>query len=365
MSAVDTRTTSGVFIRPVWRPAPWRGELAIALVLAVVPVIGLLCLTAKLGDRELAENAKPASNPVVARPARRPASVGALALAALSAPHPQQGKAQKGEADGGAPAAKRVKLPSTVKRFLIGRRSANRDLNAEIAALKVAAVNVPAHIWVKVILLVLLGPLFCFFAWPLRRAATAMLGAYVFGAVAFEVAVYYDMQWTGALVVCLAPAFLGALVGWHLLVACTTINSGCITGATVGVALITNFGAPSWLPAPVIILLCCSLAIALVYLLALRPALISGWATLGSGLMSAALVVGLGMFVQRLPLWDLFLACFALLVITGTITQYRLGGTGEGEGEGDGDGDLAAEAASTAEGRAMLRRLRLEHEGAE
>ncbi len=359
MSESDPRTSSGVFIRPAWPSKPGRRELAIALVMAVFPVIGLLCLTAKLGDRELAENAKPAA--VVAGFAKKPASAGAMALAALSAPRPQQPRSQKGAAGKVTPAARRAKLPTTIKRFLIGRRSANRDLNAEIAELKVEAVNAPAHIWVKVALLILLGPLFCFLAWPLRRAATAMLGAYAFGAVAFEVAVYFGMQWTGALVVCLAPAFLGALVGWHLLVACTTINSGCIIGATVGVVLVTSFGVPSWLPAPVLVLLCCSLAITITYLLTLRPALISGWATLGAGLMSTALILGLGMFAKGMPLWDLFLACFTLLVILGTITQYRLAVDAEPQAEGG----LAAEAASTREGQAMLRRLRLEHEGAE
>ncbi len=371
MSAADLRTTSGVFIRPVWRRAPGRGELAVALLLAMVPLVGLLCLTVKFGDLACHEGSAATAADATSlangkSSGRAQLSPARTALAALSTRFPTSSSvAKKAGAPGGTAEAVSKPLSSSpvFDRYLAGRTFMNSDLSASVETLKVEAASVPAHVWIWVALLILLGPLFCFLAWPLRRAATALLGAYVFGSVAYEVARLCGMHWTGSLVVSLAPAFLGALVGWHLLVAYTTVLSGCVLGITVGLALVVRFGAPSWLPAPVILLLCCSLSIALVYLLALRPALISGWATLGSGLMAAALVVGLGMFVQRLPLWDLFMACFALLVIAGTITQYRLAGTGEGEGEGD--GELAAEAASTTEGQAMLGRLRLEHETAE
>jgi len=358
MTGSDPRTDSGVLIRPVWRRSPGRGEFATALAMALAPVVGLLCLTAKLGDREMT------AGPGGARVGPAVSSTGATALAALNAPAPAGRRAEKGTETTESTesrAAPEREFPTLLERFLVGRLSANSELNARLAALRVKAVDVPAHVWVKVALLILLGPLFCFFAWPLRRAATAMLGAYAFGSAACELAAYFGMQWSGALIVSLAPAFLGALVGWHLLVACTTINSGCMIGATLGVALITTVGTPSWLPAPMLVFLCCTLAIIVTYLLTLRPALISGWATLGAGLMSVALVAGAGMFVRNIPLWDLFVACFTLLVILGTVTQYRLAVEREPQDEAD----LAAEAAATSEGQAMLRRLRLEHEGGE
>jgi hypothetical protein len=360
----DGRPASGVLVRPVWRKPPGSFEMAMAFALAMVPLAGLLGFTVKVGDRAWRDGSLAAGTD---RPGKAGAkgsggglaSTGALALAAVTARRPgtPERTSPPGDAPGGAgeapTAAPARRAPSLAERFLLGRKVLASGLAFGARRLRFDIERSTVGTWIGCVLLVLLGPVFCFLGWPLRRASTAMLGALVFGWAAYETAAHFGMQWSGALVVSLAPAFLGALLGWHLVVAYTTLLSGSVLGITALMLTVMKFGPPGWLPLPVTVMLFWSTATIVVYLLG-RAALISGWAALGAFLITAWVVLGVGGSVGGLPLWDLFLATFTLLVVAGTTTQYRLATRRE---------DLAAEAAATPEGRRMLRRLQREAAG--
>jgi hypothetical protein len=365
MSDPMSRATSGVFIRPVWRRVPGRVEIAVAMLLAMLPLAGLVGLTLKVGQlahrdgwtlarvRSVMKRAEGQAGP-------RPKSPAALALAAVTSPGPKPRTRTGTEpAPGSAPDSSSGKPDdqarpaelSALDSYALGREMFTVGMAIGARSLRAGMQQADWQAWVEAAILLLLGAAFCFFGWPLRRAAAALLGAYAFGRVAFGVALVHGMNPAGALVVALAPAFLGALLGWHLVVAYTTVLSGMVLGTTIGLLILVRFGEPSWLPGAIMILLLSTLATIFVYLLALRPALISGWAVLGAGLTSLALVTGAACVLKGMPLWDLFLCLFALMVVLGTVTQYRFAVRRT---------DLAAEAAATPDGQKMLRRLRRE-----
>jgi hypothetical protein len=329
------------------------------LALAMLPLIGLVALTSYMGEEAhrdgfTLERIRAERIAAERGPAKGATNARALALAAVTG---------RRTTPGGKPSASEKQPPRTqvppprrsfLDRFMHGRAMFSAALACSARQIRSEASDYPRGVWITLAVIAIFAILACFFAWPLRRPVTALLGALSFGWPTFELARACGMGWSGAVVVSLPTAFLGALVAWHLMVLYITMLSGAVIGCTAALLVLDKFGAPSWLPVPIMFVLLGSVATATIYLLALRPALISGWAALGALLITSLLVLSLGSVTRGAPLWDLFLATFALLVIVGTITQYRLASRG---------GELSAEAAgaaSTSDGQKMLRRLRRE-----
>ncbi len=339
-------SSSGVFIRPVWRRAPASGEKGLALLFTMLPLVGLFCITLKAAQFSRDESV---NNPRLNNSTRtqQTAPRGQALLMVLSAREktaPESIKKSSGEANlKQRVAAGRSWINTTVIGLRDGRRFLNENLQLLAGHLGGQASNFSRGSWAGIAIVCLLGPLFCFFAWPLRRTGTALLGAFVFGALAYGLARSYQLNWSGALVISLAPAFLGALLGWHLLVLYTTALSGEVLGGVVFLLAITFFTIPAWLPAPLLMLVIWSLATAFVYLLALRPALISGWAVFGALIISASATMLTGCFSRGVSLWDLFLSVFVLFSILGTLSQYRRLGDSHNAGQ-EADPEILAQA---------------------
>jgi hypothetical protein len=341
-----SRSCSGVFIKPVWQRSPGGCEKGMALIFTMLPLVGLFCITLKAAQFSRDQGAIKSRTDNSTK-AQESAPRGQALLMVLSArnksasdnikkPSRQSDLKQKVTAG-------RSWLKTTVIGLRDGRRFLNENLQLLAGHIGGKARNFSRGSWAGIAIVCLLGPLFCFFAWPLRRTGTALLGAFVFGAFAYGLARSYHLNWSGALVISLAPAFLGALLGWHLLVLYTTALSGEVLGGVVFLLAITFFSIPAWLPAPLLMLVIWSLATAFVYLLALRPALISGWAVFGAVIISASATILTGCFSRGVPLWDLFLSVFVLFSILGTLSQYRRLGDQQNAGQ-ESDPEISAQA---------------------
>jgi hypothetical protein len=198
--------------------------------------------------------------------------------------------------------------------------------------------------WIGVAVLSVLGVIFCFFGWPLRRCASALYGAVWLGYIVFILAMRKGgMQPLSAGLVALAPAFLGALIGWHLVVAMSCVQVAILICGPATWAYVGLHGAealPAWFwPVTVSVW---ALVIALAYLFLVRAALISTMAVGGGVFVAVAAATMLVAWKDLVMPWEAILAIIAFLAILGNVTQYRFaGGAGKDDddkGGGDADG---------------------------
>jgi hypothetical protein len=314
----ESSRTSGVFIRPRWRREPNDFEKLMAFVMTIVPVVGLILCT--FDAKNQAPKVKAAAEQI---------QNSARSLGLLSA------------SDGGArPAAE----PGLASRYSEGRRmmaesfaSLGRDLRAD----RDVGEALP---WVGAAVLGVLGIIFCFFGWPMRRYASALYGAAWLGYVAFVLAIKLGgMQPLAAGLVALAPAFLGALIGWHLVVAMSCVFVATLICVPAAWAFLRVTGSmPAWF-APAAISAWALLA-GLAYIFLVRAALISAMAVGGGLAVAMAAATLLVAWKDLVMPWEAILAIIAFFAIVGNLTQYRFAGGGKdgGKGEDAGDADAGA-----------------------
>ena len=308
----ESSSTSGAFVRPCWKREPSDAEKALAVLMSLIPVVGLVLCT--FDARNQAPRVKAAAQQIHSS---------AKAIGLLSATDGQLGLS--------APAG-----PTLGERYAQGRTlmaesfaGLGRDLQADHRY----GASLP---WIGGGVLGVLAVIFCFFTWRLRRHASALFGAACFGYAAFTAAMKWsDMGPVPALLVALAPAFLGALIAWHLVVAVACAGVGVLTCVLPAWAIARSYGwaqLPAWF-VPVVFS-ACALVVALAYLFMVRAALISTLAV-GGGL-AVALAAATLMVAWRgaaVP-WEAILAAVAFFSIMGTVTQYRHSG-GPGAEEDD------------------------------
>jgi len=312
----ESSRTSGVFIQPRWKRAPGTLEKLLAVVMTVVPIVGLMLCTFD------ARNQVPRVKAAAEQLHNSARSLGLLAAADPDARRAASGGSGLGE------------------RYAEGRRmmaegfaALGRDLQADGRWGRYLP-------WIGGAVLSVLGLIFCFFAWPLRRYASALYGATCFGSAAFAAALKWgELGPVPAALVALPPVFLGALVGWHLVVVVASLQVGALTCLLPAWALAQSYG-PERLPAwfiPVV-LSASALVVALAYLFLVRAALIS---TLSVGGALAVALAAATLLVAwkglELP-WEAVLAIIAFCAILGTLTQYRYAGGPQAE-EADDEGD--------------------------
>lgn len=313
-----------LLIEPRWRRSPGTLERAAAVLLLLVPLAGLVLLTVSLGSAPLAEDLRRGIRRAdeIQREFRREVR-DSLRLSAESASRP------------GLPASY-SRGRAAINRGLAGAAEACRRRAGRQTMLACAALGT------------LLGLAFCFFGWPLRRATSVLFGAANFGLLAFSLALGSGLRPTAAVLASLAPAFLGAVIGWHLLVYLICAYAGLL--AALPAAAVAGMYDPRWtVPAA----LAAMAAVAcLTYLFMIRAVLISSWSFSGAVLLTAALSAGLFAWRGVIPPWEALLAAAALFGALGTLTQYRLAAQGASGGSGGGsagDGPPARRGRSAAD----------------
>jgi len=312
----ESSRTSGVFIQPRWKRAPGALEKLLAFVMTVVPIVGLMLCTFD------ARNQVPKVKAAAEQLHNSARSLGLLAAADRDA---RLAAASSGSGLG--------------ERYAEGRRmmaegfaTLGRDLQADGRWGRYLP-------WIGGAVLGALGLIFCFFAWPLRRYASALYGAACFGSAAFAAALKWgEMGPVPAALVALPPVFLGALVGWHLVVVVASLQVGALTCLLPAWAFAKSYGPehlPTWfIP---VVLSASALVVALAYLFLVRAALIS---TLSVGGALAAALAATTLLVAWKGLampWEAILAIIVFCAVLGTLTQYRYAGGPKGEDGGEDD----------------------------
>jgi hypothetical protein len=309
----ESNATSGVFIQPRWKRPPTDAERIFAVALTVLPVMLLIVFTFQAGtqnpvpswaNRQVLERLKPPSLEATAGP-------------------------------GGKLAAKREL--TGMDYYSNGRQIMARGFADQVTRLQKGPGSGPAVCWGAVFAMTVLGLTFCFLGWQLRRATSALFGAAALGIGAFALATgSAQMETVPALMVAMAPAFLGALIGWHMMVAVSCLQVGLMFALPVGVAFALTEPRWAWVAA----LVTMSLATALAYLFMVRAVLISNWAAYGGLLVAMAAVVALKTWQNRPLPWEAILAIVAFFSVLGTLTQYRYaGGAPAGDDDDDEGGD--------------------------
>ncbi len=310
----ESSRRSGVFIRPRWRREPNDLERFLAFAMTIVPVVGLIVCTFD------ARNQTPK-----VRAAAEQIQTSARNLGLLSAEGDSALGAGSGDSSLGA-------------RYAEGRRMMAESFASLGLDLKSDRDMGGAMPWVGVVLLSAMGALFCFFGWSLRRHASALYGAAWLGYVAFALAMRKGgLDPLPASLVALAPAFLGALVGWHLVVAMSCLQVATLICGPVAWAFVQSRGGdglPVWfIPAAVS---AWALVAGVAYLFLVRAALISTMAVGGGlavALAASTLLVALNGTVMP---WEAVLAVIAFFAIVGNVTQYQFAGRAAGGGGRDG-----------------------------
>jgi|GEM_PF-3100051 len=314
----ESSRTSGVFIRPRWKREPNDFEKVMAFLMTIVPLIGLILCT--FDARNQAPKVKAAAEQIQ-NSAKR---IGLLSSADQNA---------------------RLSAESTLgSRYAEGRKmmsetfaSLGRDLRAD----RNIGESLP---WIGAAVLGALGVIFSFFGWPLRRYASALYGAAWLGYIAFLLAVRKGgMQPLPAGLMALAPAFLGALVGWHLVVAMSCIQVATLVCAPAAWAFMNSHGTsdmPAWfLP---VLASAWALMAALAYIFLVRAALISAMAVGGGLCVAMAAATLLVAWKDMTMPWEATLAIIAFFAIVGNLTQYHFAGGGKSNDGSADDGDEAA-----------------------
>jgi hypothetical protein len=313
----ESSRTSGVLVRPRWKREPSELERILAFAMTLIPVIGLVLCT--FDARNQTPKVKAAAEQL---------QNSAKSLGLLSA------------ADGGSRLAASSD-GSLASRYSVGRRTMAESFASLGRDLKADRDLGDALPWVGVAILSALGIVFCFFGWPLRRYASALYGAAWLGYIAFALAMKKGgMQPLPAGLVALAPAFLGVLIGWHLVVAMSCVQVATLICAPAAWAFVSSRGAeglPAWF-IPVAVS-AWALMVALAYLFLVRAALISTMAV-GGGLAVAMAASTLLVACKDMVMpWEAVLAIIAFFAILGNVTQYRFAGARAGSGDEGGPGD--------------------------
>jgi hypothetical protein len=172
--------------------------------------------------------------------------------------------------------------------------------------------------------MILVGTLVAFFAWRLRRIASALFGAGVFFVSAFIAATSLGLGgWTSAFV-SLPPAFLGALVGWHLVVLVTCVQSATILTAICALPVIILVGMCDPHKVVPVLIAVWALFAAVVYVFMVRSLLISAWAVWGAWTLGQAVMIAtFGLSGRVLP-WEAYLAAVSVLAVAAVIVQFKL-----------------------------------------
>lgn len=322
----ESNATSGVFIQPRWKRPPTDTERLFAIALTVLPVVLLVAFTFQAGTG--------APVPAWVRDGRVKAIL--PPLAASTGPD-------------GRLAARRGS--TGLDYYSQGRQIMANAFASQVGKLQKGPGSGPAICWGAVFAMTVLGITFCFLGWQLRRAASALFGAAALGIGTFAFATgKAQMETIPALMVALAPAFLGALVGWHMVVAVSCLQVGMMFALPVGVAFALT--EPRWAWAASLVTL--SLATALAYLFMVRAVLISNWAAYGGLLLAQAAVVALVTWKKTALPWEAILAIVAFFSILGTLTQYRYAGGAAAAG-GDDDDDEGGDEPRPKKARARAR----------
>jgi hypothetical protein len=302
----ESNSTSGVFVQPRWKREPSDAERTMAVLMSLVPIAGLVLCTLVAGYD--APRVRSAADKL-----HKSAKSMGLALSAES---------------GDAELAARAGGPSLGEKYAQGRQvmaesfaSLGRDLRAD----RRYGQYLP---WIGGGMLAGLGVIFCFFGWSLRRATSALYGAVALGYGFFLVAMKAaGMGPVPAALAALAPAFLGALVGWHMVVAVTCLQVGgliCLPAAILYAVSTGLSDLPPWfLP---VTLSAWALVTALTYLFLVRAVLISGWSVGGGVAIAMGLITLLVAWKNTVLPWEASLAVITFFAILGTLAQYRHAG---------------------------------------
>ena len=313
MTEPGSRATSGAFIRPTWKRMPNRFERAAAFALVVVQVLGMWALTFVSGTipSEIAAQLEAAfkkQGPQVAA-SSRPISVRAPV---------------KEDPKGAEPPSPQEASVSGL--YARGRRV----MNAQMAGMARATfkkddpkVTMIASAAVALVLL-LIGSVVSFFGWRLRRFASAIFGAAVFAIASAVVASTLGLKPLSIVLVCLPPAFLGALIGWHLVVLFTCVQASTVITllAALPTFLVMGFDQPER-ALPVLVAIW-ALSAAVIYIFMVRCLLISGWALWGAWTMGQAVLIAVCGFTGLVMPWELYLLTVVILAALGVSVQYRL-----------------------------------------
>jgi hypothetical protein len=326
MSEEEVRAPSGRFIRPAWKRMPTQFEKAVAITLVLLQIALVWSLTFVIGlapDKAFGHLEELFGRPL--------AGLGVSPGKPLSAP--SEGKAPAArtpasddtapQADGASEPAPETDEDSTYARGrkVIGARVAQiarvaekpGDRRATIAGSLGAAAA-----------MILVGTLVAFFAWRLRRVASAFFGGGSFFVAAFIAARVFGLSpWTSALV-SMPPAFLGALIGWHLVVLVTCMQSATILTVICALPVIVLVGLCDPTKVVPVLIAVWALFAGLVYVFMVRSLLISAWAMWGAWTLGQAVVIAtFGLSGKVLP-WEAYLAAVTVLALAAVVVQFRL-----------------------------------------
>ncbi len=321
MSEDEVRAPSGRFIRPAWKRMPTQFEKAVAITLVLLQIALVWGLTFVIGlapDEilpRLEKSLEQAGEDVASRygrplnsstgdpkaSSRVPASPSAQPVPD-AVPASSESSYQRGRRLSGIFVAQIAK---------VAEKPGNRKMTM-ISSLSVAAA------------MVLTGVLVAFFSWRLRRIASALFGAGVFFTYAFIAARNHGLSdWTSAFV-SLPPAFLGALVGWHLVVLVTCLQASTLLTVLCALPVVMIVGISDLQKAVPVLIAVWALFAGLVYVFMVRSLLISAWAMCGAWTLGQAVLIGtFGISGVVLP-WEAFLATIAVLAVVAIVFQFRL-----------------------------------------
>ena len=316
MSESNRNTTSGVLIQPRWKRAPSGAERILAMMMTVLPLLGLAAGTFIVGlvPPQMVQAAQKMENSVKSMRSSLSAERTDGTLAARAEP----------------------------TRYAKGREAMARFSVQPAVTLLADRKHGQTAAWIMAAFCGAFGLLFCFLGWQIRRATAALYGGFTFGLVAFTVALGAQMGIVPSALVALPPAFLGALIGWHMIVVITCLQVGallCLPTMMV-LVLLTGVGeTPYWvIPTTLSVW---ALVTALTYLFLVRAVLISGWAVGGAASLATGAVTALYAWKSAIMPWEATMAIIAIFAIAGTLTQYRFAGGAATDDAGGGDDEDA------------------------
>jgi hypothetical protein len=174
--------------------------------------------------------------------------------------------------------------------------------------------------------LLLIGSVVAFFGWRMRRLAAALFGAGAFGMAAGIVAADFGMKSWACLCVALPPAFLGALIGWHLMVLVTCVQAATMLTLLTAIPVVLAAGIERLPVIGPMLLGLWALYAAMIYIFMVRSLLISSWALWGAWCLGNVALIATYSLAGVVVPWEIYLLAVGILAVLGVRTQYWLAG---------------------------------------